>query len=86
MAANDDSRDEEARLRKLRLLVDVTAQVIAEDAHLTLCEAIRLVDAARTSAARLFPDNTTTFDLVVRPRLDRILLERFGITSSFPVN
>lgn len=86
MATDDEVRDEEGRLRKLRLLVDVTAQVIAEDDHLTLCEALRLVEAARTAAARLFPENTTTFDLVVRPRLERILLDRFGIAAIAPVN
>ncbi len=86
MASNDELRDEDRRIRKLRLLVDVTAQVISEDQNLTLCEAIRLVEAARTAAARLFPDDGSTFDLVVRPRLERILLDRFGIAAIAPVN
>jgi hypothetical protein len=86
MASHDELRDEDRRIRKLRLLVDVTAQVIAEDQNLTLCEAIRLVEAARTAATRLFPENSTTFDLVVRPRLERILLDRFGIAAIAPVN
>lgn len=77
--------DEEQRLRRLRLLVDVTAQVIAEDDKVTLCEALRLVEAARTAAHRLFPENSTTFDLVIRPRLERIIEERFGIVPH-PVN
>ncbi|MGE5236288.1 MAG: hypothetical protein ACM3O7_08080 [Acidobacteriota bacterium] len=86
MVDEPEARDEERRLRQLRLLVDVTAQVIAEDQNLTLCEALRLVEAAHTAARRLFPENTTTFDLVIRPRLDRLLLERFGIESPSPVN
>ncbi|MEW6336635.1 MAG: hypothetical protein AB1625_04460 [Acidobacteriota bacterium] len=69
-------------MRRLRLLVDVTAQVIAEDDKVTLCEALRLVEAARTAAHRLFPENTTTFDLVIRPRLERIIDERFGIVPT----
>ncbi len=77
----DALRDEQRRTRQLRLLVDITAQVLAEDSGLTLCEGLRLVQAARTAAARLFPDNDSTFDLVIRPRLERILLERFGIAS-----
>jgi hypothetical protein len=79
-------REEQRRVRQLRLLVDVTAQVIAEDRNLTLCEALRLIEAARTAARRLFPENDTTFDLVIRPRLDRLLLERFGIESLPPAN
>lgn len=86
MASGEELREEDRRIRKLRLLVDVTAQVIAEDENLTLCEALRLVEAARTAAARLFPENTSTFDLVVRPRMERILLDRFGIALIAPVN
>jgi len=86
MASESELDDEQRRLRRLRLLVDVTAQVIAEDENVTLCEAIRLVEAARTAALRLFPAKEDTFDLVIRPRLERILHERFGIASMKPVN
>ncbi len=86
MVSADDLADEERRLRKLRLVVDITAQVLAEDSHLTLCEALRLIEAARATAGRLFPGQQDTFDLVVRPRLERIVLERFGIASTSPVN
>ena len=79
-------RDEEERLRRLRLLVDVTAQVLSEDEELTFCEALRLVEAARTASLRLFPDKNDTFELVIRPRLDRIVLERFRVPFPTPVN
>jgi hypothetical protein len=81
-----DVRDEEQRVRRLRLLVDVTAQVLAEDEKLTFCEALRLIEAARTAALRLFPEKHETFDLVVRPRLERIVQERFSVPSVAPVN
>jgi hypothetical protein len=81
-----DLREEQRRIRKLRLVVDVTAQVLAEDEKLTLCEALRLVEAARQAALRLFPEKGDTFDLVSRPRLENIILERFGVTSVAPVN
>jgi hypothetical protein len=79
-------REEEANIRRLRLLVDVTAQVLAEDTNLTFCEALRLIDAAGTAALRIFPERHQTFDLVTRPRLERIVQERFGLTSLVPVN
>ena len=78
--------EEERRLRRLRLLVDVTAQVLAEDESLTFCEALRLIEAARTASTRLFPDKEPTFDLVIRPRLERIVHERFQIPSLAPFN
>ncbi len=86
MEREEPLREEEERLRRLRLLVDVTAQVLSEDEKLTFCEALRLVEAARTASLRLFPDKNDTFDLVIRPRLDRIVLERFQIPSPTPVN
>lgn len=86
MGTEDTSRDEQRRIRQLRLLVDITAQVLAEDKGLTLCEGLRLVEAARTASQRLFPENHSTFDLVIRPRLERILLERFGIEPESSVN
>jgi len=86
MTGEDPIREEEKRVRRLRLLVDVTAQVLAEDRDLTFCEALRLIDAARTASMRLFPEKEQTFDLVIRPRLERIVLERFQISSLAPVN
>jgi len=79
-------RDEAHRLRRLRLLVDVTAQMLAEDNLLTFCEGLRLIEAARTAALRLFPDKQETFDLVIRPRLERIVSERFQVPAIAPLN
>lgn len=86
MEEKNPLHEEEQRLRRLRLLVDVTAQVLAEDQSLTFCEALRLIEAARTASMRLFPDKEQTFDLVIRPRLERIVHERFQISSVAPIN
>ena len=86
MEGNDILREEEQRVRRLLLLVDVTAQVLAEDHSLTFCEALRLIEAARTASTRLFPDKEQTFDLIIRPRLERIVHERFQVPSLAPVN
>jgi hypothetical protein len=86
MTTEDQLREEAQRLRRLRLLVDVTAQMLAEDTLLTFCEGLRLIEAARTAALRLFPDKQETFDLVIRPRLERIVSERFQIPGAAPLN
>lgn len=79
-------QEEQDRVRRMRLLVDVTAQVLSEDETLTFCEALRLIEAARTAVLRLFPDKDDTFNLVIRPRLERIVHERFRISSPAPLN
>jgi hypothetical protein len=86
MEAEELLRDEAHRLRRLRLLVDVTAQMLAEDNLLTFCEGLRLIEAARTAALRLFPDKQETFDLIIRPRLERIVSERFQVPAIAPLN
>ena len=79
-------QEEQDRVRRMRLLVDVTAQVLSEDETLTFCEALRLIEAARTAVLRLFPDKDDTFNLVIRPRLERIVNERFQISSPPQLN
>ncbi|HPC82203.1 MAG TPA: hypothetical protein P5234_02900 [Thermoanaerobaculaceae bacterium] len=73
LGAHDDART------RIELIVSVTAQVLAEDAGLTFCEALRLVDAARRAVLRSFPEHGETFELFIRPRLDAIIERRFGL-------
>jgi len=68
--------EEQRRLDKLRRTVDVTCAVLRQ-AVLTRREAEHLVAAARRDALELFPDKGEVFDLVIAPRLERILDERW---------
>ena len=72
--------EEQRRLDRLRRTVDVTCAVLSQ-ATLTLREAERLVAAARREAVALFPDKASVFDLVIAPRLARILRERWPALS-----
>ncbi len=42
-------------------------------------EASEMVAATRRFALKLFPDKAHTFDLIYRPRLQRILSEKYKI-------
>lgn len=46
--------EEEKKLRRLRIIVDLTAAVLAQE-RLTMDEALDLMNAARGAALRLFP-------------------------------
>lgn len=83
---NEDLLAENKKIRHLRILVDLTAQMLAQDKSLKLCEALRLVEATREAVSRLFPGKEATFDLIIRPRLEQIILERFQLTPPGPVN
>ncbi len=68
--------EEQRRLDKLRRTVDVTCALLRQ-AVLTRQEAEDLVAAARRDALELFPDKAEVFDLVIGPRFERILDERW---------
>jgi hypothetical protein len=69
--------DEQKRLRRLRLVVDLTASVLSQEPALTLEDAWDLIRRAETAVINLFPGSHRQFDLLIRPRLTRILDERF---------
>ncbi len=70
--------EEDKRMRKLRMVVDLT-QAILLQADLTMREAFDLIKEAREAALSLFPGKGSVFDLVYAPRFKRIISERFVI-------
>jgi hypothetical protein len=70
--------EENEKIRRFRVLVDLTRSVIYQDTSLELAEAIQMVSNLRRVASVLFPGKEGTFDLILQPRFDRVLRERFG--------
>jgi len=73
----EDPLDEPRRLRRLQLMMSLVMQVIAQDPKLTVEEASQMVADARRAALALFPGKELAFDLLYRPRLQRVMRERF---------
>lgn len=76
MNRKKDIEIENKKLRYLRLMIDLTTQVLYQTHDLTLTEGLRYIDNARKFAEELFPSKGKTFDLIYRPRLMRVLQER----------
>jgi hypothetical protein len=70
-------REENRKIRFLRYLVDFSLQSIQQDA-LSLEEALKVVEDVKRAACNLFPGKEETFELIYRPRFQRIINERFG--------
>lgn len=83
---NDDPERAEAvaeesrRLRHLRIMVDLTSQVLIQG-RLSRPEAEALVAAARRRTLELFPDKEGTYDLILAPRFARLIDEFAGPTG-----
>jgi hypothetical protein len=80
MMDQNDLRNEEKQLRRLRFVVDL-AQAVLMQSELTLREAFDIMADTKKAALALFPDKGHVYDLVYAPRLMRIVRERFVITG-----
>ncbi|HEY2934772.1 MAG TPA: hypothetical protein VGK99_23810 [Acidobacteriota bacterium] len=82
----DAIRDEQKKLRRLRFLVDLTTSILYQDPDLTLTQAVELVKNTEQAILRMFPDKQSTYDLILRPRFERILDERWPLEPTGSVN
>jgi hypothetical protein len=71
---------EEAKLiRRLQMMMNLVIQTIAQDTSLTIDEASQMIADARTAALAMFPGKELAYDLIWRPRFQRLMRERFRI-------
>lgn len=73
-------REEEARkIRRLQMMISMVMSVLSQDSSLTLEEASELAAGAKRAALAMFPDKELAYDLLYKPRLQRLIRERFRL-------
>ena len=80
MTLSDDIKLENRRIRAFRILTDLTFQRLCVE-RMTIKEARDAVSELRMAATNMFPGKGEVFDLVIAPRLDRVIMERLGERS-----
>jgi len=60
-------------------MVSMVMSVIAQDPELTVEEASEMVANTRRAALVMFPGKELAYDLIYRPRFQRLLAERYRI-------
>jgi len=75
----DKAKEETRRLRRLQVMMSMVMSVISQDPDLTLEEAAEMAANARRAALSMFPDKELAYDLIYRPRLQRLTNERFRL-------
>lgn len=70
--------EESRRARRLRILVNLALSTIA-DGELTVEEAASVVAATRRVALDLFPGKDFVFDLIYRPKFQRLMNEVYRL-------
>ncbi|HWS96216.1 MAG TPA: hypothetical protein VN620_07050 [Candidatus Methylomirabilis sp.] len=78
--ANFQEQEEERRkLRRLQIMMSMVMSVISQDADLSVEEAAELAANAKRAALVMFPDKEFAFDILYKPRLQRLMAERFRL-------
>jgi len=75
----DQDQDEARRLRRLQIMMSMVTSVISQDPGLTVEEASELAAGAKRAALAMFPDKELAYDLLYKPRLQRLMRERFRL-------
>lgn len=75
----EELREESRKLRRLQLMMDVVMSVIGQDKSLTIDEAAQLIADSRDAALAMFPGKEEAYNMLYRPRLQRLMRERYRI-------
>jgi hypothetical protein len=64
-------------LRRLQIMVGMAGSVLSQDPDLTPEKASAMIAQCRKAALAMFPGKELAFDLIYKPRLERVVKERF---------
>jgi hypothetical protein len=79
-AGHLSEHEQEARkIRRLQIMISMVMSVISQDPNLTVEEASELAAGAKRAALAMFPDKELAYDLLYKPRLQRLMNERFRL-------
>ena len=77
--SQDEMADENRRIRRLQIMMNMVMSVICQDSSLTLEQASELVANTKRAALAMFPDKEFAYDIIYKPRLQRLMRERFRL-------
>jgi len=78
-SSSHETQEEDKKIRRLQLMISMVSSVIGQDPNLTVEEASEMVANAKRAALAMFPDKELAFDILYKPRLQRLMKERFRI-------
>ncbi|HIC90500.1 MAG TPA: hypothetical protein EYP21_00245 [Syntrophaceae bacterium] len=76
MSTKEEIQEENRKIRYLRFLVDFSLNYIAQS-DISPEEAFDLVEKVKRQACILFPGKEETFEIIYRPRFQRVIHQRF---------
>ncbi len=77
--ADQQEMDEPRKLRRLQIMMNMVMSVISQDPRMTIEEASELAAGSKRAALAMFPDKEFAYDIIYKPRLQRLINERFRL-------
>ena len=74
-----EKEEESRKIRRLQIMISMVMSVIGQDPNLTLEEASERAAGAKRAALAMFPDKELAYDILYKPRLQRLMNERFRL-------
>jgi hypothetical protein len=74
-----EAADEARKIRRLQIMIGMVMSVIGQDPNLTVEEASELAAGAKRAALAMFPEKELAYDILYKPRLQRLMNERFRL-------
>ncbi|OGP72047.1 MAG: hypothetical protein A2W09_00410 [Deltaproteobacteria bacterium RBG_16_50_11] len=78
MVEEREIKEENRKIRYLRYLVDFSILSIQQE-DFSFEETYQLVEDVKRAACTLFPGKEETFEIIYRPRFQRVIQEKFGL-------
>lgn len=74
-----ESVEEARKIRRLQMMIGMVMSVISQAPDLTVEEASEMAANARRAALAMFPDKELAYDILYKPRLQRLMNERYRL-------
>jgi len=76
---HENQQEEARKIRRLQMMMSMVMSVIGQDPDLTIEEASEMAANAKRAALAMFPDKELAYDLIYKPRLQRLMNERYRL-------
>ena len=70
---------ERKKTRRLQFMMSMVMNVIGQNDRMSVEEASELIASARKAALTMFPGKELAYDLIYRPRFQRLMTEKYRL-------
>lgn len=79
MPGKTEIEAERRMVRQLQFMMSMVMNVISQDANMPVEEASELIASARKAALTMFPGKELAYDIIYRPRFQRLMAEKYNL-------